>query len=118
MAGFSGNAGLAGPDALQVREVETRNRELEQELKETRRANEILRRSRRTRPDRRPRPQRDDPYRRRLLHRHLVFFRPQWQLRQPGRYRHRLNRGRGTPAGRKLRIPLMPYTESLSESAP
>jgi transposase len=35
--------GLAGPDALRVRELEQRNKELEQELRETRRANAILR---------------------------------------------------------------------------
>ena len=37
--------GLAGPDALRVHELEARNRELEQELRETRRANEILRKA-------------------------------------------------------------------------
>lgn len=37
--------GLAGPDALRVAELEARNRELEQELRETRRANEILKKA-------------------------------------------------------------------------
>ena len=38
--------GLAtGPDALRVAELETRNRQLEQELRETRRANEILKKA-------------------------------------------------------------------------
>jgi transposase-like protein len=37
--------GLAGPDAVRVLELEAKNRELEQELKETRRANEILRKA-------------------------------------------------------------------------
>ncbi len=37
--------GLAGPDALRVLELEARNRELEQELRETRRANDILRKA-------------------------------------------------------------------------
>ena len=37
--------GVAGPDALRVRELEVRNRELEQELRETRRANEILKKA-------------------------------------------------------------------------
>jgi transposase len=37
--------GLAGPDALRVQELEHRNRELEQELRETRRANEILKKA-------------------------------------------------------------------------
>jgi len=37
--------GLAGPDAARVAELEARNRELEQELKETRRANDILRKA-------------------------------------------------------------------------
>ena len=34
--------GVAGPDSLRVHELEQRNEELEQELRETRRANEIL----------------------------------------------------------------------------
>ncbi len=37
--------GLAGPDALRVHELEERTKELEQELRETRRANEILRKA-------------------------------------------------------------------------
>jgi transposase-like protein len=37
--------GLAGPDALRVLELEARNRELEQELRETRRANDILKKA-------------------------------------------------------------------------
>ena len=37
--------GVAGPDALRVHELEERNKELEQELRETRRANEILRKA-------------------------------------------------------------------------
>jgi transposase len=37
--------GLAGPDALRVLELEARNRELEQQLRETRRANEILKKA-------------------------------------------------------------------------
>ena len=37
--------GFAGPDALRVHELEARNRELEQELRETRRANEILKKA-------------------------------------------------------------------------
>jgi transposase len=37
--------GTAGPDAQRVVELETRNRELEQELRETRRANEILKKA-------------------------------------------------------------------------
>jgi transposase len=37
--------GLAGPDAARVLELEARNRELEQELRETRRANDILRKA-------------------------------------------------------------------------
>ena len=37
--------GLAGPDALRVAELEARNRELEQELREIRRANEILKKA-------------------------------------------------------------------------
>jgi transposase len=37
--------GLAGPDALRVHELEARNKELEQELRETRRANEILKKA-------------------------------------------------------------------------
>ena len=37
--------GLAGPDALRVVELEAKNRELEQELRETRRANDILRKA-------------------------------------------------------------------------
>jgi transposase len=37
--------GVAGPDALRVFELEARNRELEQELRETRRANDILRKA-------------------------------------------------------------------------
>ncbi len=37
--------GLAGPDALRVLELEAKNRELEQELRETRRANDILRKA-------------------------------------------------------------------------
>ena len=37
--------GLAGPDAARVLELESRNRELEQELRETRRANDILRKA-------------------------------------------------------------------------
>jgi transposase-like protein len=37
--------GVAGPDAVRVQDLERRNRELEQELRETRRANEILRKA-------------------------------------------------------------------------
>jgi len=37
--------GVAGPDALRARELEQRNRDLEQELRETRRANEILKKA-------------------------------------------------------------------------
>ncbi len=37
--------GLAGPDVLRVAELEARNRQLEQELRETRRANEILKKA-------------------------------------------------------------------------
>jgi transposase len=37
--------GVAGPDAQRVRELEQANRALEQELRETRRANEILRKA-------------------------------------------------------------------------
>lgn len=37
--------GLAGPDAQRVRELETENKELNQELRELRRANEILKRA-------------------------------------------------------------------------
>ena len=37
--------GVAGPDAQRVRELEQRNKELEQELRETRRANEILKKA-------------------------------------------------------------------------
>lgn len=37
--------GVAGPDAKRVVELEARNRELEQELRETRRANEILKKA-------------------------------------------------------------------------
>ena len=37
--------GVAGPDALRVHELEHRNRQLEQELRETRRANEILKKA-------------------------------------------------------------------------
>lgn len=37
--------GVAGPDALRVHELEQRNKELEQELRETRRANEILKKA-------------------------------------------------------------------------
>ena len=37
--------GLAGPDARRVHELEQRNRELEQELRETRRVNEILKKA-------------------------------------------------------------------------
>ena len=37
--------GLAGPDAARVAELEVRNRQLEQELRETRRANEILKKA-------------------------------------------------------------------------
>ena len=37
--------GLAGPDALRVRELEARTKELEQELRETRRANDILKKA-------------------------------------------------------------------------
>jgi transposase len=37
--------GVAGPEALRVHELEARHRELEQELRETRRANEILRKA-------------------------------------------------------------------------
>ncbi len=37
--------GLAGPDAQRVAELEARNRQLEQELRETRRANEILKKA-------------------------------------------------------------------------
>ncbi len=37
--------GLAGPDVLRVLELEAKNRELEQELRETRRANDILRKA-------------------------------------------------------------------------
>jgi transposase len=37
--------GVVGPDALRVHELEERNKELEQELRETRRANEILRKA-------------------------------------------------------------------------
>ena len=37
--------GVAGPDAQRVRELEQRAKELEQELRETRRANEILKKA-------------------------------------------------------------------------
>lgn len=37
--------GTAGPDVRRVHELEARNRELEQELRETRRANEILKKA-------------------------------------------------------------------------
>jgi transposase len=37
--------GLAGPDAQRVRELEAENKDLSQELRELRRANEILRRA-------------------------------------------------------------------------
>lgn len=37
--------GLAGPDALRVRELEAENKDLNQELGELRRANEILKRA-------------------------------------------------------------------------
>lgn len=37
--------GLAGPDAQRVRELEAENKELSQELRELRRANEILKRA-------------------------------------------------------------------------
>jgi transposase len=37
--------GVAGPDAARVAELEARNRVLEQELRETRRANEILKKA-------------------------------------------------------------------------
>ena len=37
--------GVAGPDARRVRELELRTKELEQELRETRRANEILKKA-------------------------------------------------------------------------
>ena len=37
--------GVAGPEALRVHELEQRNRELEQELRETRRANDILKKA-------------------------------------------------------------------------
>jgi transposase len=37
--------GVAGPDTLRVRELEQRNKQLEQELRETRRANEILKKA-------------------------------------------------------------------------
>ncbi len=37
--------GLAGPDAARVRELEAENKELNQELRELRRANEILKRA-------------------------------------------------------------------------
>jgi transposase len=37
--------GRAGPDALRVRELEARTKELEQELRETRRANDILKKA-------------------------------------------------------------------------
>ena len=37
--------GVAGPDAQRVRELEQANRALEQELRETRRANEILKKA-------------------------------------------------------------------------
>ncbi|MBD0324775.1 MAG: transposase [Aldersonia sp.] len=37
--------GVAGPDAKRVHELEARNRELEHELRETRRANEILKKA-------------------------------------------------------------------------
>ena len=37
--------GVAGPDVQRVRELEKTNRALEQELRETRRANEILRKA-------------------------------------------------------------------------
>jgi transposase len=37
--------GVAGPDAQRVRELEARTKELEQELRETRRANEILKKA-------------------------------------------------------------------------
>ena len=37
--------GLAGPDAVRVVELEARNRALEQELRETRRTNEILKKA-------------------------------------------------------------------------
>lgn len=37
--------GLAGPDAQRMAELETRNRQLEQQLRETRRANEILKKA-------------------------------------------------------------------------
>jgi transposase-like protein len=37
--------GVAGPEALRVHELEARNRELEQELREARRVNEILKKA-------------------------------------------------------------------------
>ena len=37
--------GVTGPDAQRVRELEQRNKELEQELRETRRANDILKKA-------------------------------------------------------------------------
>ena len=37
--------GIAGPEALRVHELEQRNKELEQELRETRRANDILKKA-------------------------------------------------------------------------
>ena len=37
--------GVAGPDAQRVRELEARAKELEQDLRETRRANEILKKA-------------------------------------------------------------------------
>jgi transposase-like protein len=37
--------GLAGPDAARVRELEAENKDLNQEIRELRRANEILRRA-------------------------------------------------------------------------
>ncbi len=37
--------GLAGPDALRVQELEAENKELSQELRELRRANEILKKA-------------------------------------------------------------------------
>lgn len=37
--------GLAGPDALRVRELEAENKDLNQEVRELRRANEILKRA-------------------------------------------------------------------------
>ena len=39
------NDGLAGPDAQRVGELEAENKELNQELRELRRANEILKRA-------------------------------------------------------------------------